>query len=229
MLTNSYQYIYIYEGIILTCLVCLHWLISGFFLILFRLEFCQITVIITFPGLQSSIASELHLPNSERAYGNCRKYNESLIACRSNSKSNSYKYHWWIKEQNLKCHHDLHLVIENTRFSSAGSWNQMLIDDAQDIITYFCQFFLYLLAIPFDQLNIVLIPFRFFFLFNGWHYAPWCSASPNDIFITNRQEVPLLNCQLQIELCNFLHGFNHFWFNTSSIHNKIIEQQPIFS
>ena len=122
---------------------------------------------------------------------------------------------WSHKRQNdgiyPKWVHDSHFVVKNRGLSWRGWGDQVLVNDTKNVIANLAEFLLNLLAVTLNKSNIVVISLRLLLLLNWRHNAPRSSPSTNDIFVSHREEVPLLHSQLKIKSCNLFHTLDHFW------------------
>ncbi len=66
----------------------------------------------------------------------------------------------------------IHFVVENSGFPCAGGWNQVLINDGENVIANLGKLLFHLVPIVLDALHIFLIALALLLLLNGRHDPP---------------------------------------------------------
>lgn len=104
-----------------------------------------------------------------------------------------------------------HLMVEDLRFTAVSRGNQVLVENLEDVIADLGEFSLDLLAVLLDEGDLGLVALGLFFLFNGGDDSPRRTAGTDDVLVGNREEIPLLNRELDVGRGDNLHVLDHFW------------------
>jgi hypothetical protein len=115
-----------------------------------------------------------------------------------------------------------HLVVENLGLATLGRWDQVFVQNLEDILANLCELGLDLLAVLLDQANLALVSFRLFLLLDGSNDPPRRTARANDVLVGNGKEISLLDGEFLVCGGNGLHVLNHFW--TPSAVRACLEQ-----
>ena len=79
-----------------------------------------------------------------------------------------------------------HLMVEHSRFSSWGTWKEMLVNDWQYFTAYFRELIFNPMPVTNYPFHVLLIMFGSFLLFNWRQNTPGSSSSSYYILIANR-------------------------------------------
>lgn len=104
----------------------------------------------------------------------------------------------------------LHFVIEDFRLSSRRTWEQMFVQNSEDISADVFQFLFDLRSVLADHLQLSLGAFVLLLLFDARYYSPRRPSRADYIFVGDRKEIPLLDGQLHVQRGNLLHRLDHF-------------------
>lgn len=110
----------------------------------------------------------------------------------------------------------LHLVVEDLGLAALSGLDEVLVQNLEDVIADLRQLGLDLLAVLLDQSDLGLVAFGFLLLFNRGDDSPRGTAGTNDVLVGDRQEIPLLNSELNIGRGNNLHVLNHLCVASST-------------
>jgi len=100
-------------------------------------------------------------------------------------------------------------VVEDFRLSSLGSRDKVLVENAEDILADLLQLGLDPLAVLLDEGNLRGVALRLLLLLDRSNDTPRSTAGADDVLVSDRQEVPLLNRQVAALGSNDLHVLNH--------------------
>jgi hypothetical protein len=76
----------------------------------------------------------------------------------------------------------------------------VLVENSEDIVANLCEFSLNLNAVPLDLLDLGLVSFALFLLFDGGDDAPRSSASADNVLVGYRKQVALLHSEFNSKL-----------------------------
>ena len=88
---------------------------------------------------------------------------------------------------------NVHFVVKDLRFTSLCRWNQMCLENLQDVFANLGEFGLNLLAIFFDQAHLRFVAFRLLLLLNRGDDPPGSTSRANDVLVRDGKEIPLFN------------------------------------
>lgn len=120
--------------------------------------------------------------------------------------------------RDIQASRNVHLVVEYLALSSNSRWNQMLVQNLQNIVADVCEFGLDLIAIGLDLLDLGSVALGLLFLLNGRNDSPRSPTSTDNlpvqgqlpyssfsriqpyILVCHREQVALLDGQLNTKL-----------------------------
>lgn len=100
-------------------------------------------------------------------------------------------------------------MVEHLGLASLGGGNQVLVQDAENILADLGELGLDPLAVFLDEGNLGGVAFGLLLLLNRGDDPPRGTASANNVLVGNRQEVPLLDGKIAVFGGNNLHVLNH--------------------
>jgi hypothetical protein len=104
---------------------------------------------------------------------------------------------------------NLHLVVENLGLVGGGGRDEEVIKNVQDVITDGRQLLLDLAAVVLDAADVVLVTLVLLLLLDRGDNAPRGTTGTNNVLVGDREQVTLLNSELDLEVGDLLHGLNH--------------------
>ena len=106
----------------------------------------------------------------------------------------------------------VHLVVEDLGFATLGRFDQMLIENLQDIFADLGKLCFDLLTVFLDQANLRLIAFRLLLLLDGCNNSPRCTSCSDNVLIGDREEIALFNRKFLVCRCYVLHALHHLCY-----------------
>jgi len=103
----------------------------------------------------------------------------------------------------------LHLEVEDLSFIGGLGFQEVVLQNSQNILANVAKFSLDLCFVGSDSLQVGLVALALLLLFNGRDDSPGSTARTNNVFVGNRQKVPLLKGQLCVGGGDLLHRINH--------------------
>ena len=103
-----------------------------------------------------------------------------------------------------------HLVVEHLGLAAGGTWNEVFVEDLENVLADLGEFSLDFLTVGLDHGDLSLVALALLFLFNGGDDSPRCPTSTNDVLVGDREEVALLDGQFLVGRGDSLHVFDHF-------------------
>ena len=103
----------------------------------------------------------------------------------------------------------LHLVEENLGLSRGGRGDEVLIEESDDVTAEGVQLLLDGLSVLLDLLDVGGVALGLLLLLDGRDDPPGSTAGTDDVLVGDREQVPLLDGELNVELGNGLHGLDH--------------------
>jgi hypothetical protein len=95
---------------------------------------------------------------------------------------------------------NLHLVVEDLGFTRFRLWDQGLVQNIEDILTHLLKLRLDLLAVLADSPNMFVRSLGLLLLLDGRDYAPGSTSSSDNILISNREKVTLIDRKFSTKL-----------------------------
>ena len=95
---------------------------------------------------------------------------------------------------------DLHLVVEDLRFTRFGLWDQGLVEHVKDVLADLLELRLDLLTVVTDGPHVLVRALGFLLLLDRRDDAPRGTSGSDNILVGDRQEIPLVDCELTTEL-----------------------------
>ncbi len=106
----------------------------------------------------------------------------------------------------------VHLVVEDLGFAALGRFDQVLIENLQDIFADLGKLCFDFLTVFLDQANLRLVAFGLLLLLDGRDNPPRCTSCSDNVLIGNREEVALFDRKFLIRRCHVLHALHHFCY-----------------
>jgi len=104
---------------------------------------------------------------------------------------------------------DVHLVVEDLRLAALRRWNQVLVQNLEDVLADLAELVLDLLTVLLDELHLLLVALRLLLLFNAGNDAPGGTAGTDDVLVGYREQISLLDGQLLVCGGDVLHILDH--------------------
>ena len=111
----------------------------------------------------------------------------------------------------------LHLVVEDLGLAALGGLDEVLIQNLEDIVADLGKLSLDLLTVLLDESDLGLIALGLLLLLNRGDDSPRGTAGTNDVLIGNRQEIALLNGELNVGRGDDLHVLDHLCVALSGV------------
>lgn len=111
----------------------------------------------------------------------------------------------------------LHLVVEDLGLAALGRLDKVLVENLEDIVADLGKLGLDLLAVLLDESDLGLVALGLLLLLNRGDDSPRGTAGTDDVLIGDRQEITLLNGELNIGRGDDLHVLNHLCVALSEI------------
>lgn len=109
----------------------------------------------------------------------------------------------------------LHLVVEDLRLTALGGLDEVLVQNLEDIVADLGKLGLDLLAVLLDQSDLGLVALGLLLLLDRGDDSPRGTAGTNDVLVGDRQEVALLNGELNVGGGDDLHVLDHLCLDVS--------------
>ena len=103
----------------------------------------------------------------------------------------------------------LHLVVEDLRLAALGGLDEVLIENLEDVIADLGKLGLDLLAVLLNQSDLGLVALGLLLLLDRGDDSPGSTAGTDDVLVSDGQEIPLLNGELNVGRGNDLHVLDH--------------------
>jgi hypothetical protein len=104
---------------------------------------------------------------------------------------------------------NVHLVVENLGLARGGVGDKRLVQDVEDILADLLQLELNLGTVLLNGGDMLVGTLGLLLLLNGGDDAPRGTASANDVLVSDREKVTLVDGELTAELGNLLHVGDH--------------------
>lgn len=105
--------------------------------------------------------------------------------------------------------HDEHLMVEHLRLAALSRFDQMLIEDDQDIFANIGELSFNLLAVFLNQADLGLIALGLLFLLDRGDDPPRCTSRTDDVLVSDGEKVTLLDRELLVSGGDLLHTIDH--------------------
>ena len=103
-----------------------------------------------------------------------------------------------------------HLVVEDFGLAALSGWDEVLVENLEDVLTDLSELGLDLLAVLLDKGDLLLVALGLLLLLDRGDDAPRRTAGADDVLVGDRQEIPLLDGELLVCGGNILHVLHHF-------------------
>mmetsp|Transcript_25836 Transcript_25836/g.65743 ORF Transcript_25836/g.65743 Transcript_25836/m.65743 type:complete len:259 (-) Transcript_25836:40-816(-) len=103
----------------------------------------------------------------------------------------------------------LHLVVEHLGLASGRRGDEVAVEDGEDVVTDARELVLDLLAVLLDLGDVLLVALVLLLLLDAGDDARRRTAGADDVLVGDREEVTLLNGELDVHLGHGLHGLDH--------------------
>ncbi len=100
-------------------------------------------------------------------------------------------------------------MVEDLGLARGGRGDEVVIQDAEDVLADLGELALDLLAIVLDEANLGRVALRLLLLLNRGDDSPRRAAGANDVLISDRQQVPLLDGEIDVLGRDSLHVLDH--------------------
>lgn len=100
-------------------------------------------------------------------------------------------------------------MVEDLGLARLSGRDQVLVKHAEDIVANLGKLALDLLAVLLDEGDLGGVALRLLLLLDRSDDAPRSTAGADDVLVSDRQEIPLLNRQVAAFGSNDLHVLNH--------------------
>ena len=102
-----------------------------------------------------------------------------------------------------------HLVVKDLGLSRLSRGNKVLVENIEDVVADLGELVLDLLAVLLDEGDLGRVALGLLLLLNRGHYPPRGTASTNDVFVGDGQEVALLDGEIAVLGGDDLHVLDH--------------------
>jgi len=103
-------------------------------------------------------------------------------------------------------------MVENLGFTALRGWDEVLIENLEDIFANVGKLCLDFLTVLFDQGDLAFVALRFLFLFNRCHDSPRGTACTDYVLVGDGEEISLFNGELLVGGGNNLHILHHLCY-----------------
>lgn len=100
-------------------------------------------------------------------------------------------------------------MVENLGFTRLGRWDEVLVQDIQDIIADLGKFGLDLLSVLLDEANLRRVALGLLLLLDRGDDSPRSTSGTDDILVSDRQEIALFDGKITVLRSDDLHVLNH--------------------
>jgi len=95
---------------------------------------------------------------------------------------------------------NIHLVVEDLALASLSLGDKAVVQDIEHILAHLLELELDLLAVLADDADVLVRALGLLLLLNAGDDAPGGTAGTDDVFVGDRQEVALVDCELTTDL-----------------------------
>lgn len=111
-------------------------------------------------------------------------------------------------------------MVKHLRLAALSGFDQVLVKYDQDVFADIGKLGLDLLAVFFNQADLGLVAFGLLFLLDRGYNSPRRTPGTDDVLVSDREKVALLNRELLIGRGDLLHTVHHLCGTKSSAHRE---------
>lgn len=104
----------------------------------------------------------------------------------------------------------VHLVVKDLGLARGSVGDEAVVEDIEDVLADLLELGLDLVAVLLDGGDVFLGTLGLLLLLDGGDDAPRGTAGADDVFVSDAEEITLVDCELASNLGHLLHVGNHF-------------------